>query len=140
MSLPRPDGHGIAPDTRAGFHREICSDETIDDRFGSNLSNRLKVDYICGVIGYPIKAFDLEVAFPLEDWSVADDMSLLFAGLYLTDLRQQFYARQLRYDKEAADGRLFAPIGASRFWLFTFQKKIKARTEGFALLDGRTLH
>lgn len=139
MSLPRPHGHRISPEQRNLIHRQVCADQTPDPRFGSELSHAQKVAYICGVLGYPEAVFDLEVPFPLEDWAASEDNSLMFAGLYLTTLRFEFYSKQMTADAEA-ETACFKEIAETEFWNFGFRQLLKRRTLGNFTPDDRVIH
>lgn len=139
MPIPRPHGERISPEQRGIIHKAICGDNTPDPRFGTELSNADKVRYICGVIGYPQAIFDLEVPFPLEDWMASEDNSLMFAGLYLSALRFEFYERQLKIDKKL-EGALFKEVAETEFFNFAFRQLLRKRTTGNYVPDDRVLN
>ncbi len=139
MSPTRHDGQRISPTQRATIHAAICGDLTEDTRFEQRIPNARKVQFICGVCRYPEKIFDVEVAFPLDDWYQSGDMGLLHAGLYLADLRMQFYGRQVQIDKSLKDA-LFTELAEAEHYRFAFQQLLTRKVDGMHVIDGRVLN
>uniref|UniRef100_A0AB74UNF5 Uncharacterized protein n=1 Tax=Caulobacter phage BL57 TaxID=3348355 RepID=A0AB74UNF5_9VIRU len=133
MPDPRPEDHG----RRNKIHDLIIADPRADERYTRKLSNRDKAAFVCGVIGHPPAAFDLDLPFPVEDWIASDDNSLVVAGLYLSDLRVQFYeALEVKPDDEAG----FVRQGEAEFWYHGFNVMVERRAHGVLVTDGRVLH
>lgn len=131
MPDPRPD------DQRNRVHDLILANKSPDKTYAKGISNAQKVEFICGVLAHRPSAFDLELPFPLEDWIASDDNSLVCAGLYLNDLRLQFY-QALALD-EAKDESVFVRVGEAEFWHFAFNRQVNRRLNGVLMQDGRAL-
>ncbi|UTC29929.1 hypothetical protein BAJUN_03270 [Bajunvirus bajun] len=111
----------------------------LDPRYEQEVSNATKVTYICGCIGYPEPAFDLETPFPVDDWLMSEDKGLLCAGLYLNDMREQFYALTLKREPERRV-ELFGKQGEAEFWRQSFHVRLTRRERGVVIPDSRVLH
>lgn len=141
MSASRPESDRAPGIVRNALHDAVCGDETVDARYqAQNLTNKSKVDYICGVVGYPLKIFDLEIPFPIEDWIGADDNSIISAGLYLADLRAQFYEKQMASEGTSPLARVWERHAEAEFWQFRFNQMLHRRQRGLLLQDPRVQH
>ncbi|AFO71696.1 hypothetical protein CcrKarma_gp143 [Caulobacter virus Karma] len=135
MPDSRPEDQDVGRRNR--IHDLIVGDPREDARYARKLSNRDKTMFVCGVLNHPASAFDLDLPFPIEDWIASDDNSLVCAGLYLTDLRLQFYeALAPAQDDEQA----FVRQGEAEFWYHRFNVMIERRAHGVLVTDGRVLH
>lgn len=121
------------------LHREVCSDQTRDDRFTGNVSNAQKTRYICIVLDYPENAFDLDVPFPIEDWMATDNNGLINAGLYISDLRVQFYGAVLRHTR-AKGGPVWVKHADAEFWRDAFNAQSHMRMFGALIEDEREIN
>lgn len=127
------------PERLDAIHARICGDDSADKRYVNGLSNAAKAQYICKAIGYPQGVFNIEVPFPIEDWLISDDQSLICSGLYLNDLRCQFYAgveAEMPEQKE----RVWPKAGEAEFWQHAFNTTMQKRQVGRLLDDYRVLH
>lgn len=140
MSGSQPDPRE-APKRREfdDLHDAICFDDTPDRRYTGGMTNAVKTQYICHILGYPPNGFDLDLPFPVEDWMASDDQSLINCGLYLNDLRSQFYQAMMR-ESGATRGSLFLKHGNAEFWRFAFNAESHQRLMGNILMDDRTLN
>lgn len=138
MSDPRPGDQGSAV-ARTSIHDRICNDDAPDRRYAGNMTNKLKVEFVCNVMGYPSKVFDLELPFPVEDWLASDDNSKVVSGLYLNDLRVQFFSDLAETGPEAKQ-RVWKPLAEAEFWKFQFNNMLHRRMHGQVLRDNRVLH
>lgn len=145
MSSTRNDGHGPERTPSYGhqfgaLHDRVVGDATPDTTFYSKISNKNKVDYICKALRLEPHAFHLDLPFPLEDWALSEDMSLINSGLYFADLRRQFYARVLAEKPDLMNSPMFAALGESEFWNHEFNRVLAQRQNGALISDGRVLH
>jgi hypothetical protein len=145
LSDPRHQGHG--PERVPSFghqfgdlHEKIVDSVAPDDTFYSKISNREKVQYICGVTRMAPKAFHLDLPLPLEDWAHTDDVSLVNCGLYFSDMRRQFYDTLLRDHEELRQGRAWKLHAESEFWAFEFNCLLAKMRQGVILTDPRQKH
>jgi hypothetical protein len=135
MPDPRPENQDGGRRNR--IHDLIVGDPREDVRYARKLSNRDKTHFLCGVLRHPPQAFDLDLPFPVEDWVASDDNSLLVAGLYLSDLRLQFYAAlEVKPDDEHG----FVRQGEAEFWHHAFNVMVERRSNGVLVSDGRVLN
>jgi hypothetical protein len=122
------------------LHDRICHDPLPDDRYSSRLSNQDKVAYICKALAYPEEVFDVEVPFPIEDWYHSDDAGLVNSGLYICDLRSQFYLAILGLKGEKAAGEMWLKHAESEYWQNTFNALAARKMHGIVMIDTRELH
>jgi hypothetical protein len=122
------------------LHDTICGDESPDETFFSKISNKAKVDYIVTALRLDPRAFHLDLPLPVEDWSLSDDMGLINAGLYLSDLRRQFFARLINMKPDLKRSSAFVKHGEAEFWAHEFNGLLSKRTSGRLLPDPRVLH
>lgn len=147
MPDPRNHGLGDGPERIPSFghqygalHDRVVGDETPDDSFYTKVSNKQKVDYICQAIRIAPNAFHLDLPLPLEDWSLSEDMSLINSGLYIADMRRQFYEVLLNEHVALRNGPAFGNHAESEFWAFEFNRLIAKRRQGIMLPDPRLLN
>ncbi|ARB14753.1 hypothetical protein Ccr29_gp197 [Caulobacter phage Ccr29] len=114
--------------------------EQPDDRFPSQISHAIKVDYICGAIGLRRADFSLDVPLPYEDWYQGQDAGLIQAGYLFTALRHEFYDRVLvEHPELKSDPHLFALIALNEYWHQQFRFR-HYRRDGLLVLRDRVLH
>lgn len=142
MSDTRSESRRVPGLLRNRLHAGVCGDQEPDRRYAAaNLSNLKKVEYICGVLNYPQAAFDLDLPLPIEDWLASDDLSIVSSGLYLSDLRTQFYGRILASDEEDLDKTdAWAKQGQAEWWQFRFNQLLNRRRSAAFIKDPRVLH
>lgn len=121
------------------LHREVCTDSTRDVRYQGGMTNARKTEYICKVLDYPEDAFDLDLPFPVEDWLSQDDQGLINCGLYLSDLRVQFYEAIMELTNDHPD-EIWEKHGQAEFWCEAFNAMTHRRLFGNILLDDRRLN
>lgn len=138
MSQARVDGDQPAP-TRIALHNRIIGDDAPDDKYLSRMSNRDKVTFITRVLDYPEKGFDLTLAFPMEDWLGSDDNAMVCAGLYLNDLREQYFREALAQEPEA-QGELWTRHAEAEHFRDLFNAQVQRRLNGRMISDRRVLH
>lgn len=146
MPDPRNDGHG-GPERVPSYghqfgaiHDRIVGDQTPDESFYSKVSNAQKAEYVCRALRLDPKAFNLDLPLPLEDWALSDDVSLLRSGLFLADMRRQFYATILREHKELERTQAWQNHAEAEFWNHEFNRIIAQKRDGALILDPRTKH
>lgn len=139
MSDPRVEGRRAEAIVRTQHHDAVCGDDTADKRYQNGLTNRQKTKFICEVLRHPEAAFDLDLPFPVEDWIASDDNSLVVAGLYLSDLRKQFYGRLID-GKVNPETDLWQAMAEAEFWQHSFNVMVTRRLHACLIVDGRTLH
>lgn len=147
MLSPRNHGNYSGPAVPLSYsqhygreHDSVVNDAEPDDSFYSKVSNKAKAAYICKAAGVPPRAFYVDVAFPVEDWAVSGDVGLITSGLYLADLRRQFYALLLREGLVAENSPAWAEHGKAEFWAHAFNFALARRTSGALPIDPRVLH
>jgi hypothetical protein len=121
------------------LHEQVCRDESRDSRFSGGISNAQKTHYICGVLKYPEEAFDLDIPFPIEEWASGNDQSRINIGLYLSDLRVQFYEAVMD-EKDEHSQPLWAKHAEAEFWREAFNMLLHLRQFGSLLDDERDVH
>lgn len=131
MPDPRPQ------DQRNRTHDLILASTAPDKTYAKGITNAQKTAFICDVVAHRREAFDLELPFPMEDWIASDDNSLVCAGLYLNDMRLQFY--QVLAQDEEKDEQAFIRVAEAEFWHFAFNKQVNRRLNGILMQDGRAL-
>lgn len=140
MPDPRLEGAGRRDPAERGFiHDLICADARPDERYSQKVSNANKVLFICEALTYPQAAFDLEVAFPIDDWLVSEDLGYLCAGLYLNDLREQFFEMMVRKQPDRRDD-LFQAQAKAEFYKSAFHRVLTRKERGVIITDKRVLH
>lgn len=147
MPHPRNHGHGNGPARIPSYghrygllHDRILSDDRPDDTFYSKVSNRDKTNYVCQTLRITPNSFHLDLPLPFEDWALSDDMSLLNAGLFVADMRRQFYEALMTEHKELRDSPAFANHADAEFWNHEFNRLIAKRKHGVHLPEPRILN
>lgn len=138
MSDPRAGGQGSATE-RNVLHDRVVGDETPDERYANGMTNQAKTHFVCQAMRYPDKAFDLDLPFPVEEWAASDDNALICAGLYLSDLRVQFYSKCLAA-APANRQYLWPKHAEAEYWHRALNALIFRRLNGAIYEDWRTLH
>lgn len=128
------------PEDRNRLHELTLNNPAKDFRYTKGITNIDKVAFICGVIAHPREAFDLDIPFPVEDWMVSDDNSVICAGLYLSDLRVTFYKALLVAKGGAPDETLFTRLAEAEYWSRVFNVLVNRRINAILLQDTRVLH
>ncbi len=147
MPAPRNHGYYDGPAVPLSYsqhygseHDSVVADAAPDESFYSKISNKAKAAYICKAIHMPARAFFVDVAFPVDDWVTSGDVGLITSGLYLADLRRQFYALLLREGLVAENSPAWAEHGKAEFWAHAFNFALARRTTGALPMDPRVLH
>lgn len=147
LSDPRNLGDRSGPDRSPSYghqfgplHDSVVGDTSPDETFFTKVSNKAKVDYIVQALRLDPKAFHLDLPFPLEDWTMSDDMSLINAGLYFADLRRQFFARLLAEQPDLQTSDAWAIHADAEYWNHTFNTLLVKRRQGILIGDSRVLH
>lgn len=73
------------------LHFRVITDHRLDLRYVQPISNRDKVSLLCAFLGEDPDDFDLNSPFPLVEWINKLDLGMLRAGVYVSDMRVQFY-------------------------------------------------
>lgn len=148
MSDPRNHGHRSPGPKRVPsyghrfgvLHDRIVGDDEPDETFYSKISNKRKTDYICDALRLAPNSFHLDLPLPLEDWAHSDDMSLINAGLYFSDMRRQFYSALINQDRTLMDSTVFGIHAEAEFWNFEFNRVLAKRRSGDLIGDPRVLN
>lgn len=138
MSPTRVEGQGSAAEQRTAIHNGIIRDEQPDERYGNGMTNLAKTQFVCRVMRYPEAGFDLDLPFPVEDWLASEDNAVICGGLYLSDLRVQFYNRSLEKDPSLRD-TLWPKHAEAEFYQQAFNALVFRRLNGAMLADNRIL-
>lgn len=121
-------------------HSLVVNDETPDDTFHSKMNNKQKVEYVCRTLGLPPAAFFVDVPFPLEDWVVSDNMSLMISGLYVNYLRVRFYGMLIGEELVPESSPAWIEHAKAEFWRYAFNSALSKRQTGILLDDMRVLN
>jgi len=121
------------------LHDEVIKDKTKDERYNGGVSNAVKADYICRVLAHPREAFDLDLPFPYEDWAKEDNQGKINAGLYLCDLRVQFYGAVLERSQDP-HSEVWLKHAEAEFWCEAFNTLTHVRQFGYLLEDDRDIN
>lgn len=145
--MPDPRTHDQGPVRVASYgheygylHDRIVGDEKPDDTLSTRRSNRAKVDYICTALRIDPTTFHLDIPFPLEDWLMSDDMSLLTSGLYFACLRREFLETLLETTPALRQTEAFKQHADAQYWNFAFNFHVTKRNTGELVSDPRVLH
>lgn len=122
------------------LHKSILSDDAPDDAFMSKISNKAKVDYITQALRLDPAHFHLDLPLPLDDWQLSDDMSLISAGLYFSNLRRQFFARLMAQDPALEVTDVWTNHATAEYWNDAFNREFGKRSFGVLLPETRSLH
>lgn len=123
-----------------GQHARVVSNDRPDLSFHNNISNKAKVAYICEVLRLEPGQFRLDLPFPVEDWALSDDRAILNCGLYLNDLRLQFYGGLIHEDRARERSELWARHAEAEYWAPTFNGLVTRRGAGVLQPDTRVRH
>lgn len=115
------------------------TDDSADEAFPSGISNRGKADYLTQAIGLDPALFHLDLPLPVDDWSMSEDASKLNAGLYLSDLRRQFFLLLFRENPHLLKTEAWAQHAEAEFWCLTFNRVITQRNTGYLVQEQRNL-
>lgn len=145
MPDPRNPGHG--PDRIPSYghkygalHDRIVGEQAADDNFYNGINNHTKAEYICKALRLLPIAFHLDLPLPMEDWALSDDISLIYSGLYFSDLRRQFYGTLIRQNPELLNSEAFQIESEAQFWTNEFNRILLKRKEGILIVEQRVLH
>lgn len=137
--MPDPRIESEAAGERNALHNGIIHDDTPDQRYANGMSNLTKTRFVCKVMQYPEPGFDLDLPFPIEEWLASDDNAMICAGLYLSDLRMQFYSKRLGAAPERRES-LWPRQAEAEFWQMQFNGLIFRRLNGSIVDDRRVLN
>jgi hypothetical protein len=145
LSDPRHQDHGPSRVPSFGhqfgaLHQRIVDDDSRDDSFHSGISNRAKVAYMCDALRLNPANFNLDQPFPVEDWACSDSMALYNCGLYLCDLRRQFYAALIGQEPSMERSTAWVNHAEAEHWNHQFNRLIYKRGRGVLLDDPRVLN
>lgn len=121
-------------------HDRIVKDDRPDNSYFSKIANTEKVAYICRAVGIPASLFNIDTPFPIEDWALSGDAGLLNCGLYLNDLRRQFYGKLLNTGAVPENSPAWAEHAKAEFWSFSFNFAVIRRSSGDLTIDSRVLN
>lgn len=121
-------------------HARVVDDQSPDAAFYSKISNAAKVDFICRAVGLHKRAFYVDVPFPIEDWAQSGEQGLIMSGLYLADLRRQFYGRLLREKIVPESSPAWLAHGKAEFWSYAFNHALARKNSGEFPIDTRVLN
>lgn len=147
LSDPRNHGERGGPDRSPSYghrfgplHDAVVGDTEPDETFYTKVSNKAKVDYIVQALRLDPKAFHLDLPFPLDDWHLSDDMSLINCGLYFADLRRQFFARLLKAEPDLQATDAWTIHADAEYWNNMFNTILVKRRQGILINESRVLH
>ena len=122
------------------LHASVVDDDAPDESFQSKISNKAKVAYITEVLRLDPAHFHLDLPLPLDDWQLSDDLSLISAGLYFSNLRRQFFARLLDDKPELATSEAWTNHATAEYWNLAFNREYGKRVLGMLIPDARRVH
>ena len=131
-------GGRVADDTAAALRaiqRLIISDERPDTRYINKTSNRQKVVAICKLRGVALERFDIGDAPPYDDWMRRFDRDAAAAGMYVADLRNQYFTKiKARLSGASAETiqTIDQIIADSEFWYAKFADVLYTMSTGEA--------
>jgi hypothetical protein len=147
QELPSPRNHGAGPERVPLYghqfgviHDRIVGSTAPDETFYSKISNNSKVEYICVALRMRPHAFHLDLPFPVEDWAASEDVSMNNCGLYLAELRRQFFGALLEEHPEFERTPVWLKYGEAEYWGQEFNHLVTKRRTGNLILDGRVKH
>lgn len=111
------------------LHATIVNDDTPDPRYMLKRSNKQKIVAICKVTGEAREKFHITEGGPFDSWLKSLDRDRLTAGLYLSDLRVQFFgelAKKVKDRDDVIDGFL----ATSEWWYDKFSDVIATLNTG----------
>lgn len=111
------------------FHGQVVDDQRPDHRYTHSISNRQKVGYICSRLNVGMDDFDLTHEYPVLTWFVTQDGDDLLAGMYLCDLREQFYERVIK-DMKPTKPQPHQRMAEAEFWFDKFSDAIYTLNTG----------
>lgn len=77
------------------LHHSIITRTDLDTRYVNPLTNLQKVTFICEVLGEAVtrETIDLTAGYNFHDWIHSGNRSLLIAGIFLTDLQEEYWSK-----------------------------------------------
>ena len=147
MRNPRNHSDGVGPERVPSYghqydvlHADVLSDDAPDDAFQSKISNKEKVAYIAEALRLNPAHFHLDLPLPLDDWQLSDDLSLISAGLYFSNLRRQFFSRLLDENPDLALTEAWTNHATAEYWNITFNREYGKRVFGVLVPETRRVH
>lgn len=147
MRNPRNQGDGHGPERAPSYghqydelHAAVLTDDAPDDAFQSKISNKAKAAYIAEALRIAPAHFHLDLPLPLDDWQLSDDLSLISAGLYFSNLRRQFFERLLDENPDLATTEVWTNHATAEYWNTAFNAEYAKRSYGILLPDARKVH
>lgn len=141
MSHPWQDVSGPDEDlyrALAASVEEVQHDTTTVDRFNITASNAARAEFICDVLRIKPEEFSLLLPLPYDEWLVSEDLALVRAGMFLTDMLLSAYIR-VKVDCAKPD-LFFEEIGELEWWVSAFANRHNRIDKGFPAVDTRTLN
>lgn len=136
-SVSGPGGDNRAA-TLGALADQIASDTQTYARYGYEMSNEQRSDYVCRAVGIPHEQFSLLLPFPFDEWLVSDDVALLRSGIFLLDMRCSAY-KAARAKLGASEEFLFAEQAEDEFMGMHFIRRLRGKQFGEVFEDTRLL-
>lgn len=147
MPDSRTEDHRPGPERSVSYgyqfgdiHDAVVNDETRDTGFYNGISNTNKVGYICEAIGMKREYFNLDLPLPFEDWEQSQDASRAQAGLYMANMRLDFFDKLFETHPDMKRGEAWMHHTQAEYWAQKFNAVVHRRSSGILIGDVRVLH
>ena len=129
-TLPSPAPEITAGEQLDAYHAQVVSDKRLDFRYAEPINNADKVELICEILPFEVAEFDLAMDFPLETFSNSNDTALLRCGLYIADMRREFYGLIIGSSPETVRHDVWEAQAAAEYWMEQFDAIMYRRQTG----------